>query len=103
MDLRLLERIAEAGGPAVQTCRANQATVIFKVQLEQGVTLAEESYARTVTIDSATWKPLDGHYSVSSIRAVWPEISLTRMGALRRTMASPSSLLQLQAVLRREW
>ncbi|WP_192246921.1 hypothetical protein [Mesorhizobium silamurunense] len=58
MDLRLLERIAEAGGPAVQTCRANQATVIFKVQLGQGVTLAEESYARTVTIDSATWKPL---------------------------------------------
>ncbi|PZV40457.1 hypothetical protein B5V02_00005 [Mesorhizobium kowhaii] len=68
LDLCLLERIAADGGPAVQTCRANQTTVLFNVQLGQGVTLADESYARTVATDSALWRPLAGENSVSSIR-----------------------------------
>ncbi|RAZ72404.1 LysR family transcriptional regulator [Mesorhizobium atlanticum] len=70
-DMRLLERIAAGGGPAVQVCRANQATIFLKVQLGQGVTLAEESHAQNFTIDSAIWKPLQGQNSVSSISAVW--------------------------------
>ena len=94
LDLRLLERIAADGGPAVETCRANQATVIFKVQLGQGLTLAEESYARTVETDSAIWKPLDGQNSVSSIRGLWlgsnPKRAVLRLVGLARNMASAS-------------
>ena len=94
LDLRLLERIAADGGPAVRTCRANQATIIFKVQLGQGVTFAEESYARTMAIDSAIWKPLDGQNSVSSIRAVWlesnPKRAVLRLVALAKNMAKGS-------------
>lgn len=33
LDLCLLEHISADGGPALQTCRANQATVILKVQI----------------------------------------------------------------------
>ncbi|TIO77168.1 LysR family transcriptional regulator [Mesorhizobium sp.] len=94
-DLRLLERIVADGGPAIQTSWADQATVILKVQLGQGVTFAEESYARTVTIDSAMWKPLEGHNSVSSIRAVWldsnPKLSVLRLIGLAKNMAKKTS------------
>ncbi|TPK72041.1 LysR family transcriptional regulator [Mesorhizobium sp. B2-4-17] len=92
LDLRLLERIAADGGPAVQTCRANRATIIFKVQLGQGVTLAEASYARTVATDSAQWKPLDGNNSVSSIRGIWldsnPKRAVLRLVGLAKNMAA---------------
>lgn len=91
LNLCLLERIAADGGPAFRACRANQATVIFKVQLGQGVIFADESYARTVAIESATWKPLTGQNSVSSIRAVWldsnPKRSVLRLVAIARNMA----------------
>nr|WP_167449120.1 LysR family transcriptional regulator [Mesorhizobium hawassense] len=90
-DLCLLERIAADGGPASQRCLANPATIIFKVQLGQGVTFADESYARTVVIESATWKPLAGQNSVTSIRAVWldsnPKRSVLRLVAMARNMA----------------
>lgn len=91
LDLCLLERIAAGGGPVVQPCHANQATVIFKVGLGQGVTLADESYARTVDTDSALWRPLDGKNSVSSIRGLWlesnPNSALLRLVGLARNMA----------------
>ncbi|TKB17527.1 MAG: LysR family transcriptional regulator [Mesorhizobium sp.] len=91
VDLRLLQRIATDGGPAVHTCRANQATVILKVQLGQGVTLAAESYARTVAVDSAIWKPVEGQNSVNSIRTVWldsnPKGVVHRLIAIARNMA----------------
>lgn len=94
LDLCLLEHIAADRGPAVQTCRANRATVIFKVQLGQGVTLAEESYARTVAIDSAIWKPLYGQNSLSSIRGLWlgsnPKRAVLRLVGLARNMAAAS-------------
>jgi DNA-binding transcriptional LysR family regulator len=105
LDLRLLKRIAAAGGPAVQRCRANQATVIFKVELGQGVTLAEESYARTVVADAAIWKPLRGQNSVSSIRGVWldsnPKHAVLRLVGLAKNMArrSPKSGSSKQALL----
>ncbi|RWX71262.1 LysR family transcriptional regulator [Mesorhizobium sp. M4B.F.Ca.ET.089.01.1.1] len=90
-DLRLLERIAATGSPAVQTCRANQATVALKVQLGEGFTLAEESCARTTAIESTMWKPLAGQNSVSSIRAVWldsnPKRSVLRLVAVARNRA----------------
>jgi len=94
LDLCLLERIAAEGGPAVQTCRANQATIIFKVQLGQGVTLAGESYAKTVATDCALWRPLDGANSVSSIRGIWlgsnPKRAVLRLVGLAKNMAATS-------------
>ncbi|MDG4887860.1 MULTISPECIES: LysR family transcriptional regulator [unclassified Mesorhizobium] len=91
LDLRLLERIAAAGGPVLQASSADLATIILKVQLGQGVTFAEESYARTITVDSAKWMPLEGHNSVSSIRAVWldsnPKRSVLRLVGLAKNMA----------------
>ncbi|WP_245452086.1 LysR substrate-binding domain-containing protein [Mesorhizobium waimense] len=94
LDLCLLERIAADGGPAVQTCRANQATVLFKVQLGQGVTLADESYARTVATDSALWRPLGGENNVSSIRGIWlgsnPKRTVLRLVGLAKNMAVAS-------------
>ncbi|CAN7702763.1 LysR family transcriptional regulator [Mesorhizobium amorphae] len=92
LDLGLLERITADGGPAVQACRANQATVMFQVQLGQGVTLAEASYAGIVGIDSAVWKPLGGKDSVSSIKGVWlesnPKRAVLRLVGLARNMAA---------------
>ncbi|MER9316274.1 LysR family transcriptional regulator [Mesorhizobium sp. M0659] len=92
LDLWLLERIAADGGPSFQTSCANQATVIFKVQLGQGVALAEESYARTVATESAIWKPLEGQHSVSSIRGLWlgsnPKRAVLRLVGLAKNMAA---------------
>lgn len=94
LDLCVLERIAAEGGPTVQTCRANQATIIFKVQLGQGVALAGESYAQTVATDCALWRPLDGENSVSSIRGIWlgsnPNRSVLRLVGLAKNMAAAS-------------
>ncbi|MGX9146347.1 LysR family transcriptional regulator [Mesorhizobium sp. 128a] len=96
LDLCLLERIAADGGPAVRTCRANQATVIFQVRLGQGVTLAEASYARTVDIDSALWKPLRGKNSISSIRGVWlgsnPKRAVLRLVGLAKNMVAAAQV-----------
>lgn len=98
LHMRLLERIGADGGPAVQVCRANQATIFLNVQLGQGVTLAEESCARTFTIDSAVWKPLEGQNSVSSIRAVWldsnPKRSVLRLVAMARHMTEGAPRLE---------
>ena len=77
-EMRLLQRIAANGGPAVQTCRANLATVILRAQLGQGIVLAPESYARAVAVEPATWKPLQGQDSVSPISGVWLESNPTR-------------------------
>lgn len=82
LDLTLLERIAADGGPAVQACRTNQATVIFRVQIGQGVALAEESYARAVATHSATWKLLSGRNSLCTVRGLWLD-SNPKRAALR--------------------
>ncbi|MER9333970.1 LysR family transcriptional regulator [Mesorhizobium sp. M0293] len=91
-DLRLLEHIAANGGPTVQICRASEATVILKVQLGQGVTLAGEGFARTVAIDATVWKPIRGQSSVSSIKAVWlesnPKRALLRLVGTARNMVT---------------
>jgi DNA-binding transcriptional LysR family regulator len=91
-DLRLLEHIAANGGPIVQICRASEATVILKVQLGQGVTLAGEGFARTVAIDATVWKPVEGQNGISSIKAVWlesnPKRALLRLVGTARNMAT---------------
>ncbi len=90
-DLRLLEHIAANGGPTVQICRASEATVILKVQLGQGVTLAGEGFARTVAIDATVWKPIDDPNGVSSIKAVWLESNPKR--ALLRLVGTARNLV----------
>lgn len=91
-DLALLEHIAANGGPTVQICRASEATVILKVQLGQGVTLAGEGFARTVAIDATVWKPISGQSSISSIKAVWlesnPKRVLLRLVGTARNMVT---------------
>ncbi|TPI10341.1 LysR family transcriptional regulator [Mesorhizobium sp. B4-1-3] len=92
LDLHLQEHNAATGGPAVQICRASEATVILKVQLGLGVTLAGEGFARTVAIDAAVWKPLEGHDSSCSIQAMWlesnPKRALLRLVGTARNIAS---------------
>ena len=91
-DPVLLEKIAADGGPAIQICRASEATVILKVQLGQGVTLAGEGFARTVAIDATVWKPIDGPNSIGSIKAVWlesnPKRTLLRLVGTARNIVT---------------
>lgn len=95
-DMRILNRLVRDGyGPTVELCPGGQATIIFKVQLGQGSTLACESFARTVAIDRTVWKPIDGQNSVSSIRAVWlesnPKRALLRLVGTARNLADAAS------------
>jgi DNA-binding transcriptional LysR family regulator len=90
-DPVLLEKIAAEGGPAIQICCASEATMILKVQLGQGVTLAGEGFARTVAIDATVWKPISGQSSTSSIKAVWLESNPKR--ALLRLVGTARNLV----------
>lgn len=95
-DPVLLEKIAADGGPAIQMCRASEATVILKIQLGLGATLAGEGFARTVAIDATVWKPIDGENSISSIKAVWlesnPKRALLRLVGTARNMVTATRL-----------
>ncbi|WP_192248839.1 LysR substrate-binding domain-containing protein [Mesorhizobium silamurunense] len=93
LDFHMLEGIlAEGCRPTVKMCKPGQATVIFNVQLGQGVTLAGESFAQTVAIDATAWRPLDGHNSLCSIKAFWletnPKRAVLRLIGLARKMAN---------------
>ncbi|MDX8495143.1 LysR family transcriptional regulator [Mesorhizobium sp. VK22B] len=93
LDSHMLEGIfAQGCRPNVKACEAGQATVIFNVQLGQGVTLAGESFAQTVAIDATAWKPLGGHNSLCSIKALWletnPKRAVLRLIGLARKMAN---------------
>ncbi|RUV21073.1 LysR family transcriptional regulator [Mesorhizobium sp. M7A.F.Ca.MR.245.00.0.0] len=90
-DPVLLEKIASDGGPTIQVCRASDATVILRVQLGQGVTLAGEGFAGTVAIDATVWKPISGQSSTSSIKAVWLESNPKR--ALLRLVGTASNMV----------
>ncbi|RWE16608.1 MAG: LysR family transcriptional regulator [Mesorhizobium sp.] len=92
LDVLLLENIGQKGGPTIEICRANQATINFKVQLGQGVALAVESYARNVGVDSATWKPVEGQSSVIPICGIWlesnPNRAVLRLAGIARNMTA---------------
>ncbi|RWB72367.1 MAG: LysR family transcriptional regulator [Mesorhizobium sp.] len=95
-DLTSPEQVAANGGPAIEICRASEATVILKVQLGHGVTLAGEGFARAVAIESAIWKPMAGPYSSRSIQAMWlesnPKRALLRLVGAARNMAAAKPL-----------
>ncbi len=84
-------------GPSVQACAGSDATLILKVQLRQGVTLAEESVARSIAPDFTIWKSLEGLASVTQFKAVWlesnPKRALLRLLATARKRAD-SALVQ---------
>ncbi|WP_192242665.1 LysR substrate-binding domain-containing protein [Mesorhizobium silamurunense] len=93
LDFHLLEGVVADGCcPTVKLCQAGQATVIFNVQLGQGVTLAGESFAQTVAIDATAWRPLDGQNSLCSVGAFWletnPKRAVLRLIGLARKLAN---------------
>ncbi|WP_245518812.1 MULTISPECIES: LysR substrate-binding domain-containing protein [unclassified Mesorhizobium] len=93
LDLPTLEGIVTDGcRPAVNMCQGGQASVIFSVQLGQGVTLAGESFARNVAFDATVWKPIDGRNGLCSIKAFWletnPKRAVLRLIGLARKMAN---------------
>ncbi|TGQ50718.1 LysR family transcriptional regulator [Mesorhizobium sp. M1C.F.Ca.ET.193.01.1.1] len=93
LDFPMLEGIVTDGcRPTVNICQAGQATVIFNVQLGQGITLAGESFAQTVAIDATAWKPLNGHNSLCPIKALWletnPKRAVLRLIGLARKKAN---------------
>lgn len=77
---------------AIQTVDGSEATILLKVQLGQGVTLAQESVARSVAADFTTWRPMQGHNSLSACQAVWldsnPKRALLRLLSMARKLAS---------------
>jgi hypothetical protein len=58
--------------------------------------LAEESHARTITTDSALWRPLDAENSVISIRGIWlesnPKRAFLRLVGLAKNIAAAAKL-----------
>ncbi|TIS50560.1 MAG: LysR family transcriptional regulator [Mesorhizobium sp.] len=93
LDLPTLEGIVTDGcRPTVNMCQGGQASVIFNVQLGQGVTLAGESFARNVAFDATVWKPIDGRNGLCSIKAFWletnPKRAVLRLIGLARKMAN---------------
>ncbi len=78
-------------GPGFEICNGNEATVILKVQLGQGVTVAEESLARCGAANATVWKPLQGQNSVVAVKAVWlnsnPKRALLRLLGMARKAA----------------
>ncbi|MDX8482025.1 LysR family transcriptional regulator [Mesorhizobium sp. VK24D] len=93
LDFPALEGIVTDGcRPTVNMCQGGQASVIFNVQLGQGIALAGESFARNVAIDATAWKPLDGHHNLFSIKAFWletnPKRAVFRLIGLARKMAN---------------
>lgn len=83
----LLATVTVDKAPSVHPCRGSDATLVLKVQLGQGVTLAEES-ACSVAPDFTIWRSLEGPASVTQFKAVWldsnPKRALLRFVATAR-------------------
>ncbi|TPL46532.1 LysR family transcriptional regulator [Mesorhizobium sp. B2-4-6] len=96
LEVHVLKHFATNYAPAVQLCRASEATIILKVQLGLGVALAGEGFARTVAIDAVVWRPIEDHDSSCSIQAMWlesnPKRALLRLVGTARNIASAKPL-----------
>ena len=93
LDFAVVESIVAHGcRPAVKLCQAGQASIVFNVQLGQGIALAGESFVRTVAIGATAWKPLEGPNNVYSVKAFWletnPNRAVLRLMGLARKMAN---------------
>ncbi|CDX21564.1 putative Transcriptional regulator, LysR family [Mesorhizobium sp. ORS 3324] len=93
LDFPMLEGIVADGcRPTINMCQGGQASVVFNVQIGQGIALAGESFARNVAIDATAWKPLDGHQNLFPIKAFWletnPKRAVLRLMGLATKMAN---------------
>lgn len=87
--------LAAAGvdkAPSLRPCSGSDATLVQKVQLGQGITLAEES-ACSIAPEFTIWKSLHGPASVAQVNAVWlesnPKRALLRFVAMARRQVNP--------------
>ncbi len=74
--------VANDRAPIIEQCCACQATVLLKVQIGKGFTIAGESFAKGVKLVDTVWRPIVGPGSLGHVQAVWLE-SNPKRAALR--------------------
>lgn len=84
--------VAGRSPPIIEYCQTTQATVIVKVQMGKGFTLAGESFAKSVSVKGAVWRPITGRDSTGSVKIVWldsnPSSSVQRFITMAKNMVS---------------
>lgn len=84
--------VANDRAPIIEQCCACQATVLLKVQLGRGFTIAGESFARGINIVDTVWQPIVGPGSLGHVQAVWlesnPKRAVLRFLGMARNMAT---------------
>lgn len=84
--------VANDRAPIIEQCCACQATVLLKVQLGRGFTIAGESFARGINIVDTVWQPIVGPGSLGHVQAVWlesnPKRAALRLLGMARNMAT---------------
>ena len=72
-DPCLLDRIGEIEpGPEIEHCDAAQVTVLTKIMLGAGFSIAGHALARSV-LPGIAWRPLAGENSAIAVKAIWLE------------------------------
>ena len=70
-DPCLLDRIGEIEpGPEIEHCDAAQVTVLTKIMLGAGFSIAGHALARSV-LPGIAWRPLAGENSAIAVKAIW--------------------------------
>ncbi|SMH27590.1 LysR family transcriptional regulator [Mesorhizobium australicum] len=92
-DSSFLEHfVGGSHAPIVEQCHASQATVMIKVRLGKGFTLAGEGLAKAATVEGAVWRTIVGERSRCQLRAVWldsnPKRAVLRLVATAQNMAA---------------
>ena len=84
--------VANDRAPIIEQCCACQATVLLKVQLGRGFTIAGESFAKGINIVDTVWQPIVGPGSLGHVQAVWlesnPKRAVLRFLGMARNMAT---------------
>ena len=96
LDSCFLKQISVGSqAPIIEHCQASQATVVVRVQLGEGFTVAGENFANSVAIDGTVWRPITGRNSSCSIKAVWlksnPKRAVLHLVQIARNMAKERS------------
>jgi DNA-binding transcriptional LysR family regulator len=72
-DPCLLKRIGEIEpGPEIEHCDAAQVTVLTKIMLGAGFSIAGHALARSI-LPGIAWRPLAGENSAIAVKAIWLE------------------------------
>lgn len=84
--------VATDRAPIIEQCCACQATVLLKVQIGKGFTIAGEGFAKGVNLVDAVWRPIVGPGSLGHVQAVWlesnPKRAALRLLGMARNMAA---------------